>query len=93
MLPGPAPGPGLAIFHIAFWELTSERHGESMPIPWSSKTLWAKERGLDATATESLMHHVTAMDLALLKWKRDKGAKDKGGKGGGKPAEAKRGGP
>jgi len=68
---------GLALFYTAFWDLTSTRRYRDGLIPWDTTRAWAREHGLDADATETLEHHIKAMDVAFLNWKSQNGGRGK----------------
>lgn len=64
---------GLALFYVAFADLTTDRSVGMAegPIPWSSIVRYAGIYGFDDDLREDLLYLVRAMDRAYLKYRRD----------------------
>lgn len=71
----PDLAPGLELYHTAFFELTSDRHGIHQtegPIPWTAMDRWATRHGLDDDAFDDLVYLLGRMDEVYLKFKAEK---------------------
>lgn len=65
--------PGLELWYVAFWDLSSERRssfGSIGAIPWTAQIIWAKHWELDAEQTDDLLFLIGKMDEMYLDTKR-----------------------
>lgn len=70
---GPVLKLGLALYLNAFFDLDNERRrGKYEFIPRSACFQYAVDYELDEWQSDDLWYYVSHMDLALLKWQKDK---------------------
>lgn len=62
---------GLAVYWMAFWDLSSCRTDAGM-IPWTAVQLWANTYDLDEEVTEELHFLIREMDNVFIKFSRTK---------------------
>jgi hypothetical protein len=72
---------GLGLFLNAFYDLDSCRPvgWEEGPIPWTAMAEYCLAHDIHGEQREALLHHVRALDLEYLKYRRSKRPKSQGG--------------
>lgn len=62
--------PGLALYYVAFWDLSSDRGGMGDgPIRWTAIAQYCDRYGLDEDQEEAMFHHFRAMDVVVREHK------------------------
>lgn len=64
----PELAPGLALFYVAFNELTGDRDGGG-PIKWTAIVQYADYHQFDEDQREALIYHCRALDQVLAEKK------------------------
>lgn len=66
----PTLQPGLALFYLAFQDLSSERQvGQSLgAIPWTAIDQYCTRYEIEGEQYEDMQYHVARLDRAYLEW-------------------------
>jgi len=70
----PTLQPGLALFYLAFQDLSSERQvGQTLgAIPWSAIDRYCRRYGIRGEQYEDMHYHITRLDRVYLEWYAEK---------------------